>query len=111
MKQITSDFYHRVYDVVSQIPEGKVTTYGTIAAALGARSSSRLVGYALNAVVDDMAYPCHRVVNRNGELSGRTHFATPTLMRDLLESEGVTFDGDRVCMSVHLWNPNEERGG
>lgn len=107
MKSTTSDFYHRVYDIVAQIPEGRVTTYGAIAALLGAKSSSRLVGYALNTLPDPMDYPCHRVVNRNGELSGSVHFTPPTLMRDLLESEGVTFDGDRVRMSLHFWNPNE----
>jgi methylated-DNA-protein-cysteine methyltransferase-like protein len=99
------DFYQRVYDVVRMIPVGKVTTYGTIAAYLGARSSSRLVGYALNAVVDDMSIPCHRVVNRNGELSGRVHFPTPSLMREMLESESVEFNGERVIMEQHFWDP------
>lgn len=102
-----ADFYHRVYDVVRSIPVGKVTTYGAIARALGAGRSSRLVGWALNAVADDMSIPCHRVVNRLGELSGKMYFATPTLMRDLLESEGVTFDGDHVRMREHYWEPDQ----
>ena len=101
----SSDFYSRVYDVVEEIPAGRVTTYGAIAAFLGARSSSRLVGYALLAVADDMALPCHRVVNRVGELSGKHHFPTPGLMRELLESEGVEFNGERVVMSRHFWDP------
>ncbi|MEP7219702.1 MAG: MGMT family protein [Bacteroidota bacterium] len=101
----SSDFYSRVYAVVAEIPAGRVTTYGTIAAFLGARSSSRLVGYALLGVADDMALPCHRVVNRVGELSGKHHFPTPGLMRELLESEGVEFDGERVVMSRHFWDP------
>ncbi|MDB5032901.1 MAG: ogt 2 [Chlorobi bacterium] len=101
----SSDFYSRVYSVVAEIPVGRVTTYGTIAAFLGARSSSRLVGYALMAVADDMALPCHRVVNRVGELSGSHHFPMPGLMRELLESEGVEFNGERVVMSRHFWDP------
>lgn len=100
-----SDFYEKVYDVVMQIPTGKVTTYGAIARAVGAGRSARTVGYALNAVAGDDRYPCHRVVNRNGDLSGKMHFATPTLMRELLEAEGVTFDGDQVVMERHLWVP------
>lgn len=102
-----SDFYERVYDVILDIPRGRVTTYGAVARAVGAGRSARTVGYALNAVAGDEQYPCHRVVNRLGELSGRTHFATPTLMRELLEAEGVTFEGDRVRMEEHLWDPAE----
>ncbi len=106
MEQRDTDFYHRVYDVVRSIPVGKVTTYGAIARALGTGRSSRLVGWALNAVADDMSVPCHRVVNRLGELSGKMYFATPTLMRELLESEGVTFDDEHVRMADHYWEPN-----
>ncbi len=103
------DFYRRVYRVVRRIPTGKVTTYGAIAEQIGARSSSRMVGYALHGVAGDMDIPCHRVVNRNGELTGKMHFATPTLMRDLLESEGVTFRGDAVDMKLHFWQPKARR--
>ncbi len=104
------DFFRRVYEIVRQIPFGKVTTYGHIAAALGAKSSARLVGYALNGVghydrANDI--PCHRVINRLGELSGKMHFETPTLMRELLEAEGVEFDGDAVRLEKHLWKPDE----
>jgi methylated-DNA-protein-cysteine methyltransferase-like protein len=101
----TNDFYHRIYEVVMEIPEGRVTTYGAIAAFLGARRSSRMVGYALKSVPEEMALPCHRVVNRNGELSGKHHFASSTLMRDLLESEGVRFSGEAVIMENHFWDP------
>jgi methylated-DNA-protein-cysteine methyltransferase-like protein len=106
--ELMEDFYRRVYAVVSEIPIGKVSSYGAIAASLGARSSARLVGHALAAAAHDMSIPCHRVVNRNGELTGRMHFATPSLMRELLESEGVTFDGDAVVMEKHFWNPGTE---
>ena len=102
---MASDFFLRVYGVVVRIPYGRVTTYGAIARHIGAGRSARAVGYALNAVAGDDDIPCHRVVNRNGELSGKVHFATPTLMHDLLEAEGVTFDGDRVALEEHFWDP------
>jgi O-6-methylguanine DNA methyltransferase len=103
------DFYERVWEIVRCIPRGKVTTYGHIAVALGMRSSARTVGWALNAAAGRDDIPAHRVVNRCGELTGRMHFATPTLMRELLEAEGVTFDGDRVRLDRHLWIPNANR--
>jgi O-6-methylguanine DNA methyltransferase len=92
--QESNDFFRRVYDVVRRIPHGKVTTYGHIAAYLGARSSARMVGFAMNAVTHDgrvADVPAHRVVNRFGALTGRMHFETPYLMRERLEAEGVTF--------------------
>ena len=100
-----SDFFERVWEIVEHIPRGRVTTYGHIAKALGARSSSRLVGFAMNASHGRPWVPAHRVVNRNGELSGKMHFATPTLMRELLEAEDVEFIGDAVNMKKHLWEP------
>ncbi|MFM8569912.1 MAG: MGMT family protein [Candidatus Kapaibacterium sp.] len=99
------DFFERVWSVVERIPRGHVTTYGHIAAALGARSSSRMVGFAMNAAHDKPWIPAHRVVNRNGELTGKMHFATPTLMRELLEAEDVVFIDDRVDLRMHLWVP------
>jgi methylated-DNA-protein-cysteine methyltransferase-like protein len=102
---VDSDFYHRVYETVMEIPMGCVTSYGAIAAHLGARSSSRLVGYALMMLVGDSGIPCHRVVNRIGLLSGSHHFATPTLMRELLDAEGVEFKGEAVVMEKHFWDP------
>ena len=102
---MSTDFFLRVHSVVMRIPFGKVTTYGAIARHLGAGRSARTVGYALNAVAENQDIPCHRVVNRNGELSGKTHFATPTLMRELLEEEDVTFNEDRVVMERHFWDP------
>lgn len=104
----SGDFYTRVYDVVRRIPIGRVTTYGAIAAHLGLKSAARTVGYALMASGEDMELPAQRVVNRNGELSGKHHFATPNLMRELLESEGVRFVGDAVDIDNHFWDPATE---
>lgn len=99
------DFFDEVYEVVSKIPYGKVTTYGAIAEVCGIKSSARTVGWALNGAKDS-GLPCHRVVNRFGALSGKIHFGGPTLMKDLLESEGVAFDEEGcVKMSEHFWQP------
>jgi methylated-DNA-protein-cysteine methyltransferase-like protein len=102
-----NDFYNRVYDIVRNIPLGKVTTYGIIAGFLGAKSSSRLVGWALNAVIDRVDIPCHRVVNRLGELSGKMHFDHPTQMKDRLLEENVSFIGEAVDLTKHLWKPQD----
>lgn len=99
------DFFERVWDIVRQIPPGKVTTYGHIARLLGTGAAARTVGWALNAAAGRADVPAHRVVNRRGELTGRMHFATPTLMRELLEAEGVTFEDNRVRLDKHLWIP------
>ena len=99
------DFFLRVYALVARIPFGMVSTYGHIGRALGLQSSARMVGWALNSVPANADIPCHRVVNRNGELTGKIHFATPTLMRELLEAEGVEFTGETVNMKKHLWIP------
>lgn len=102
------DFFARVWEVVARIPPGRVTTYGHIAAYLGARSAARTVGWALNAAAGS-DLPCHRVVNRRGELTGRMHFEGPFVMEERLRSEGVTFTEDgRVDLSRHLWIPGEE---
>ncbi len=99
------DFYLRVYEIVANIPTGKVTTYGAIAKALGSRMSARMVGWALNAAKNRTDLPCHRVVNRLGELSGKNAFPYPELMRELLEQEGVKFKGECVVMRKHYWEP------
>ena len=105
-EKITStDFFERVWQIAAQIPRGRVTTYGHIAAALGARSSSRMVGWAMNAAHDKPWIPAHRVINRLGELSGKMHFETPTMMRELLEAEGIEFKDDAVNLTKHLWVP------
>ncbi len=94
-----------IFKIVKQIPIGKVTTYGAIAKAIGLQSSARYVGWALNSTKLSSDIPAHRVVNRLGELTGKMHFPTPTYMREMLESEGVEFDGDSVDMKKHLWIP------
>lgn len=103
------DFYDKVFELVRMIPKGKVSTYGNIALALGAKRTARTVGYALNTLKGGKhgrkKVPAHRVVNRNGELTGRIHFADPNLMRELLESEKISFIDERVNMARHLWVP------
>lgn len=102
------DYYKRVYDVVARIPSGRVTTYGTIARYLGIASGARMVGYALNKV-GETNIPAHRVVNRNGELTGRAYFPDDT-MRERLKQEGVSFTDDyQVDIEAHLWEPDNEK--
>ncbi|ACF13201.1 methylated-DNA/protein-cysteine methyltransferase [Chloroherpeton thalassium ATCC 35110] len=97
-------FYDRVYELVRQVPFGKVTTYGAIAKALGAASSSRIVGYALKCAPME-SVPCHRVVNRFGALTGKMHFGDPNLMRKLLEREGISFSEDGyVKLDEHFFD-------
>lgn len=106
-KKQKEDFFDKVYEIVAKIPKGKVTTYGAIAEACGIKSSARTVGWALNSSSKTSNLPCHRVVNRVGALTGKFHFGSPTLMRDLLESEGVEFDeNDRVIMKKYFWKPS-----
>lgn len=105
----TSDnsFFELVYDVVRQIPRGRVTSYGAIARCLGTASSARMVGYAMNnAHLVTPPVPAHRVVNRNGLLTGKHHFATPTLMQELLEKEGIQVADEKVTnFSKVFWEP------
>jgi methylated-DNA-protein-cysteine methyltransferase related protein len=100
-------FFDRVYEVVRQIPYGRVTSYGDIAEFLGGRMSARMVGWAMNAShVADPPVPAHRVVNRNGLLTGKIHFATPTMMPQLLENEGIKIKDDQVVGFEGLrWRP------
>jgi methylated-DNA-protein-cysteine methyltransferase-like protein len=101
----TGAFYRRVYALVRTIPVGRVTTYGTIALALGAPRRARHVGNALAALHGDDV-PAHRVVNRSGALTGEHAFGPPGTMRAMLEAEGVTFTEDgRVRMGRHFWEP------
>lgn len=101
------NFFENVFDVVKQIPYGKATSYGAIAKYLGSAKSSRTVGYAMNAshtLVDKI--PAHRVVNRNGLLTGKHHFGGDT-MQKLLEAEGfIIIDNQIQNFSTHFWDPN-----
>lgn len=102
-------FFNDVYDVVRQIPKGRVTTYGAIAAYLGTRLSARMVGWAMNAAgLATPKVPAQRVVNRNGMLSGKHHFATPTHMEELLKKDGVPVKEDTVVdFKTRYWDPAE----
>ncbi|MEN6294565.1 MAG: methylated-DNA--[protein]-cysteine S-methyltransferase [Chloroherpetonaceae bacterium] len=101
------DFEKKVLDIVRQIPYGKVTTYGEIARVCGISSSARMVGWVLSRNAD-IDLPFHRVVNRFGALSGKHHFETPSLMKELLLGEGITFQNDTVELSKYLWHPEDE---
>ncbi|MBD3723554.1 MAG: MGMT family protein [Flavobacteriaceae bacterium] len=101
------NFFERVYEVVRQIPYGKVTSYGAIAKAIGSSQSSRMVGYAMNASHNMEDVPAHRVVNRNGMLTGKHHFDGTNLMQQLLEAEGVkVVDNKIVDFQKHFWEPD-----
>jgi methylated-DNA-protein-cysteine methyltransferase-like protein len=105
------NYFELVYQVVREIPEGRVTSYGTIAHYLGLKSGARMVGYAMNAAHALPDVPAHRVVNRQGLLTGKHHFATPTRMEELLLAEGVQVKNDQVQdFSSRFWNPEIELG-
>ena len=102
-----SDLYDKIYEIVKQIPHGRVTSYGAIARCLGTKSGARMVGWAMNASHTSDGYvPAHRVVNRNGMLSGKHHFGGSTVMEDLLKSEGIEVVDDRIVdFRKHFWDP------
>ena len=105
-----ASFFELVYEVARQIPKGRVTSYGAIAACLGTRLSARMVGWAMNGAGRIRPrVPAHRVVNRNGMLSGKHHFATPERMQELLEKEGIKVRNDTVQDFGKLfWDPAKE---
>ncbi len=107
-----SSFFERVFEVVRQVPYGRVTNYGAIAKFLGTGKSARLVGWAMNASHSAMPpVPAHRVVNRKGLLSGKMHFAYPEHMQELLEEEGIRVVNDQVAdFKELLWDPLVEIG-
>lgn len=110
MKIDDLNFFERVYAVARLIPEGKVTSYGAIAKFIGSPQSSRMVGWALNNCHFSENYiPAHRVVNRNGLLTGKNHFRHPDLMQELLECEGIKVEDDCVLEFDRVfWDPNKE---
>lgn len=103
-------FFQKVYDVVIQIPHGKVSSYGAIASYLGSRGSARMVGWAMNSSKNmPRNIPAHRVVNRNGMLTGKQHFGSSNVMADLLRSEGVEVVEDKIVdFKKHFWDPDTE---
>ncbi len=103
-------FFADVYDVVRQIPKGRITSYGAIAAYLGSKLSARMVGWAMNAAHGAKPkVPAQRVVNRNGMLTGKHHFSTPTLMKELLKKDGVKVKNDTVIdFNERFWDPARE---
>ena len=103
------DFFDRVYEVVRQIPYGRVTSYGAIARYLGSARSSRAVGWALRHAFSAGSFlPAHRVVNRQGLLTGKHSFGFRDTMQQLLESEGIEVKNDRVVRFKELfWDPGE----
>jgi methylated-DNA-protein-cysteine methyltransferase-like protein len=107
MKKEEENFFDKVHAVARLIPKGKVTSYGAIAEYLGARISSRMTGWAMNAAPMDV--PAHRVLNRNGMLTGKNHFATATLMQEMLEAEGHEIENDCVKnFKEKYWDPNTD---
>ena len=106
LKSNNDNFFERVYEIVRQIPEGKVTSYGAIAKAIGAARSARMVGWAMNASHNLEDVPAHRVVNRIGILSGKHHFEGTNLMQQLLENEGIqVVDNQIIDFEKHFWEP------
>lgn len=106
MRSKNDSFFEKVYEVVRQIPEGKVTSYGTIAEFIGMKISARMVGWAMNSAASQKDVPAHRVVNRNGLLTGKHHFSPPELMQQLLENEGIEIENDQIKNFKEVfWKP------
>lgn len=105
----TENFFEDVYEIVKLIPRGRATSYGSIAQYLGLKSSARMVGWAMNSAHGRTDVPAHRVVNRNGMLTGKHHFSSPTRMQELLEQEGVEIVNDKIKNYKQVfWDPNKE---
>lgn len=105
-----SDFFNKVFAVAKLIPQGRVTSYGAIAKYLGAAGSARMVGWAMNASHSHPEFiPAHRVVNRNGLLTGKHHFDNPNAMQELLENEGLVLEDDQIInFQERFWDPMKE---
>jgi methylated-DNA-protein-cysteine methyltransferase related protein len=109
LSEANADFFERVYEVVKLIPEGRVTSYGAIANYLGAKRSSRMVGWAMHGAHTQTGIPAHRVVNRQGLLTGKVHFGAPDEMEKRLAAEGVSVVDDKVVDFKQLyWDPVTE---
>jgi methylated-DNA-protein-cysteine methyltransferase related protein len=109
-KKTDDGFFSRVYEVTRLIPYGRVTSYGAIARYLGTAGSSRMVGWAMNNSHNSKDFiPAHRVVNRNGMLTGKHHFPGTGMMQELLENEGIVVEDDIILnFEKHFWDPNKE---
>jgi methylated-DNA-protein-cysteine methyltransferase-like protein len=107
---MNDDFFHQVYEVVKLIPPGRVTSYGSIARYLGSVRSSRMVGWAMNSChTQPEIIPAHRVVNRNGLLTGKHFFGGEKVMQELLESEGLIIEDDQIVnFNERFWDPSKE---
>jgi methylated-DNA-protein-cysteine methyltransferase related protein len=107
IKHPKDDFFTKVFAIVRNIPRGRVCSYGIIGEAAGSRISARMVGWAMNAAHNVLPkVPAHRVVNRNGLLTGKHHFATPTMMQELLQQEGIEVVEDKIVNFKNvLWLP------
>ena len=107
-----TDLYEAIYEIVRLIPRGRVSTYGHIAAAVGAKSGARMVGYAMNQSHTQTPYvPAHRVINRAGLLTGKRHFGPGSEMSDALRAEGIDVQDDQVQnFGELLWDPMVEIG-
>jgi methylated-DNA-protein-cysteine methyltransferase related protein len=105
-----NDFFSKVYEVTKLIPSGRITSYGAIARYLGSGRSARMVGWALNACHNNPEFiPAHRVVNRNGLLTGKFHFGNSTTMEQLLVNEGIIIEDNRIInFSEKFWDPATE---
>ena len=109
MLQNNDSFFEKVYDTVRMVPYGRVTTYGAIARFIGSAQSSRMVGWALNSSHNIVDVPAHRVVNRNGILTGKHHFDGADVMQQLLESEGIIVENEKIIdFNKLFWDPLSE---
>jgi len=110
MKMDKNNFFKDVYEVVRQIPKGRVTSYGAIANYLGVKSGARMVGWAMNSSFTEEEYvPAHRVVNRLGLLTGKHHFKDPNEMDRLLQKEGLVIENDKILdLEKYFWDPSQE---
>ena len=109
-QKVHNDFFSKVYEVTKCIPFGRITSYGAIARYLGSGRSARMVGWALNVShINQEFIPAHRVVNRNGLLTGKHHFGNSSTMEQLLENEGILVENDRIInFKEKFWDPNKE---
>lgn len=108
MKSKSENYFDQVFQVVRLIPAGRVTSYGAIANYLGLKSGARMVGYAMNASHGEKDVPAHRVVNRNGVLTGKHHFSRPNEMEELLKKEGICVEKDQILnFETVFWDPSK----